>query len=111
MNNVLAAGLVIKMIEDGLIIPYVMERRKFRSIQKPSAANTIHGQEVPKLCVTKTHADASSRRAERAIRSIHIAEDAPGPKAGSRCYLGDEARFVPKFRLRCTRDDLHALHR
>src|ERR1700738_4761947 len=104
MNNILTAGLVIKMIEDGWIIPDVMERRKFRSIQKPAAANTIHGKEVSKLCVTKAHADAASRGAERAVRCIYIAEDASSTEAGSRCYLRDEARFVPKFRLRRTRD-------
>src|ERR1700681_4021850 len=77
MNNILAAMLVIEMIENGLIISNVMERRKFRSIQKPAAANTIHRKEVPELFVTKADADASSRRAERAVRSIHIAEDSP----------------------------------
>src|SRR5712692_2995271 len=111
MNNILAAGLVIKMIEDGLIISYVMERRKFRSIQKPAAANTIHCKEVPKLFVTKSDANAASGGAERAIRSIHIAEDAPSPEARSGGYLCDETRLVPKFRLRRTSDDLHALDR
>ena len=32
MKDVFAAGLVIKMIEDGLIVSYVMKRRKFGSI-------------------------------------------------------------------------------
>src|SRR5229473_1839521 len=108
MNYIHAAGLVIKMIEDGLIISYVMERRNFRSIQKPAAPDTIQRKEVPELFITKADADASAGGAERAIRSIHIAENAPSPEARSRCYLCDEARFVPKFGLRRTRDDLHA---
>src|SRR4029077_2548016 len=61
--------------------------------------------------VADTHTDAASPRPERPVRSIDIAEDPPGSESGSGCYLCDEARFVTKFRLRRTRDNLHALDR
>src|SRR4029077_18966869 len=61
--------------------------------------------------VADTHTDAASPRPERPVRSIDIAEDPPGSESGSGCYLCDEARFVTKFRLRRTRDNLHALNR
>jgi hypothetical protein len=111
VNDILASGLVIEMIEDGLIVPYVMEGGEFGSVQKPPAANAINGKEITELRIAETDAHAPSRGAERPVRSIHITEDPTNSETGSGCYLCDEARLVAKFGVWRTGNDFHALDR
>ncbi|HXA07305.1 MAG TPA: hypothetical protein VNY30_20810, partial [Bryobacteraceae bacterium] len=72
MKHILSAWLVIKAIEDGLVIPLVMEGRDFRGVQKSTGSDAVDGDEVSKLGVAVSKRYFAASGAKRSVSSIDI---------------------------------------
>src|SRR5260370_1122816 len=60
VKNLLAGGLKVQPVENGLVVANVVERPELRRVEKTAAADAVNGQEVAKLRIAKTKSYTAS---------------------------------------------------
>src|SRR5258708_15064637 len=111
VKNILAAGLVIKPVEDGLTVTDVVNRTEFRSIQEPSTTGPIECDEVPYFCISEAKRNAAAGGAKSSIVRFNISKRVSCPETRTSRNLSDQATLVAKFCRRRSCDNFHALNR
>src|ERR1022692_4581765 len=109
VEDIPAARRIVQTIEDGLIVPCVVEGSELRGVQKAPGSEAVDGNEVSKLRGAIPESDTSTGRAKRAVGSIDVAKNSPGAQPRPSSDLRDQAAFVAEFGVRRTRGNLHAL--
>src|ERR1019366_642766 len=64
VERVLPVGLQVKMIEEGLVVAYVVKRGELRSVEEAAAPDTFDCQEVPRFRAAEADSHGTSNRAE-----------------------------------------------
>jgi len=54
VKDILAVGLIVEAVKDGLVVSNSVNGMELRRVQKPAAADTVQRDEIPKLLVTIT---------------------------------------------------------
>src|SRR5580704_15375976 len=97
MEHILIRWLKVEAVEEGLVIADIVERGKFRGVEKTAAADTVGGEKVAELFAAETDANASAGRAEGPIGGVDVAKHLHGAQSGARCHLGSEAGLIAKL--------------
>src|SRR5258708_11991385 len=97
VKNILAAGLVIKPVEDGLTVTDVVNPSELRGIEKSSTTGPIERDEVPYFCISEAKRNAAASVAESSIIRFNMSKRPRAPKTRTSRNLSDQATFVPKF--------------
>ena len=110
MKNVVGARLVIKAIEDGFVVSFIVEGSEFRSVEEAASAEPINYEEISGFCIPEPEAGRTTGTPKRSVRCIKIAECSPRPETRAGCDLRDKATFVPKLSGGCAGCRFHTLN-
>ncbi len=109
MNYVFSRGLEVHAIEEGLIIPNIVERPELRGVQKTAATHSVDSQKVAECCSAIAQAETPSLGAERTVVRVDVPEDPARPQGGACRDTCHQAGLVAEFGQRRSRNDFHAL--
>src|ERR1039458_4074378 len=96
VEDIPAARRIVQTIEDGLIVPCVVEGSELRGVQKAPVSKAVDRNEVSKLRGAVPESDTSTGRAKRAVGSIDVAKNSPGAQPRPSRDRSSEERRVGK---------------